>query len=443
MKNRLLTTVMAPGYSKFATAKQKESESGESSRTRARMIPPPIPLERPERQVLEDGNYVSFKLRAVPLDTESQLYSLSVPYFSTGTPESWILFRKNLDKVLVGQNVTTGPPTYAMARRVLEGAALARFEASVVDRGTETLEHFALVIEDMGEYVFPRRALQMEKRFMRRFMRKPRKLKMREFMARVEELNHDLRYFPTFVPGARLLEDELIDIYENGIPNNWQKQFLLQGFDPIDHSKQEFLEFCERLEATEDLLVEKNPSAQRRSNSVKGNYRPNATRSTLSNRSNPTYSGTLKHCRLHGQQTSHDTASCKVLLDQADKMKATWKTQPKQYQKRRFNASSSRNTSYQRNSDNRYNSDNKEKKRDFTTTEGKRTRFQQESSKRPKVQNDQYMASASVVNNDTKENTLDLENFNYEDAFNDKLSIASSVYYTPIDDESWTESDPE
>jgi hypothetical protein len=139
------------------------------------MIPPPIPLERPERQVLEDGNYVSFKLRAVPLDTESQLYSLSVPYFSTGTPESWILFRKNLDKVLVGQNVTTGPPTYAMARRVLEGAALARFEASVVDRGTETLEHFALVIEDMGEYVFPRRALQMEKRFMRRFMRKPRK----------------------------------------------------------------------------------------------------------------------------------------------------------------------------------------------------------------------------------------------------------------------------
>ncbi len=187
------------------------------------MTLPPIPLERPERQVLEDGNYVSFKLRAVPVDPESQLYSLSVPYYSTGTPEKWIRFRKNLDKVLIGQNITTGPPTYAMTRRILEGAALTKFEDSVLNRGTETLNHFTLVLEEMSNYVFPRRVLQMQKRFMRRYMRKPRKLKMREFVARVEELNHDLRYFPVFVAGARLLEDELLDIYENGVPNSWQK----------------------------------------------------------------------------------------------------------------------------------------------------------------------------------------------------------------------------
>ena len=80
--------------------------------------------------------------------------------------------------------------------------------------------------------------LQMEKHFMRRYMRKPRKFKMREFMAWVEELNHDLHCFPEFIPGSRLLEDELLDIYENGVPNLWQKQFLLQGFDPIEHFKQ-------------------------------------------------------------------------------------------------------------------------------------------------------------------------------------------------------------
>ena len=259
---------MAPGYSKFASANQ-QSENGEPRRLRITL--PPIPLEREERQILEDGNYVSFKLRAVPVDPESQLYSLSVPYYSTGTPEKWIRFRKNLDKVLIGQNITTGPPTYAMTRRILEGAALAKFEDLVHDRGTETLEHFALVLQDMGTYVFPRRALQMEKRFMRRYMRKPRKLKMREFMARVEELNHDLRYFPLFVVGARLLEDELLDIYENGVPNSWQKQFLLQGFDPIEHTKQEFLEFCKRLEATEDIFVE-NPSVKRKAN-TKNNYK--------------------------------------------------------------------------------------------------------------------------------------------------------------------------
>jgi hypothetical protein len=429
---------MAPGYSKFATENQ-QSEKGES-RSRLRMTLPPIPLERPERQVLEDGNYVSFKLRAVPIDPHSQLYSLSVPYYSSGTPEKWIIFRKNLDKVLIGQNITTGPPTYAMTRRILEGAALAKFEDSVLDRGTETLDHFTLVLEDMSNYVFPRRALQMQKRFMRRYMRKPRKLKMREFMARVEELNHDLRYFPVFVPGARLLEDELLDIYENGVPNSWQKQFLLQGFDPIEHTKQEFLEFCERLEATEDIFVE-NPNASKRKASTKNTYKSREGRNPV-NKSTRNSTGTQRYCRLHGQQQSHDTATCKVLLDQADKMKANWKTQPQQYQKKRYNGPSNKGTSYQK-TDSRYNSDFS-KKRDFTSTEEKRTRFRKEHKKRPKTQMDHYMISESVASSTAKDNTLDLENFNYKDAFDDDLSVATSMsYMTPLEDGSYTASDPE
>ncbi len=84
------------------------------------MTLPPIPLERPEQMKLEDGNQVSFKIRAAPTDPDSQLHSLSVPYYATGTPEQYILFRKNLSKVLVGQNITTDPPTYALTRRILE-----------------------------------------------------------------------------------------------------------------------------------------------------------------------------------------------------------------------------------------------------------------------------------------------------------------------------------
>jgi hypothetical protein len=404
---------------------------------------PPIPLDRPERQVLKEGNYVSFKLRAVPTDPESQVYSLSVPYYNSGTPESWILFRKNLDKILIGQNITTGPPTYAMKRRILEGASLAKFEDSTATRGTETLEHFTQVLEDMGAYVFPRRALQMEKRYMRRYMRKPRALKMREYMARVEELNHDLRYFPTFMPGARLLEDELLDIYEYGVPATWQKRFLLQGFDPLEHSKQEFLEFCERLEATEDIF-EEHASARRKA-SPKDRYKANegisapATRSSGNTRNNyNSKNRSSKFCRLHGQQQSHDTGTCKVLLDQADKMKSTWRTQPPQFNKKRFASKKP----FQ-NSDSRYDSDFK--KRDFTSTEEKKTQFQKE--KRHKTQIDQFMASASTnISLASKDdNTLDLENFNYKDAFGDEIiSVASSMnYMTPIEDLSFTQSDSE
>ncbi len=151
---------MAPTYSKFASANQ---DSDRQDQQRLRMTLPPIPLERPERMKLEDGNYVSFKLRAVPADPDSQLYSLSVPYYVTGMADQWILFRKNLDKILIGQHITTGPPTYAMTRRILEGAALAKFEDATTSRGTETMEHFGQVLDDMGNYVFPRRALQLEK----------------------------------------------------------------------------------------------------------------------------------------------------------------------------------------------------------------------------------------------------------------------------------------
>jgi hypothetical protein len=36
------------------------------------------------------------------------------------------MFKKAVSKVLIGQNITTGPPTYGMAQRLMEGAALSK-----------------------------------------------------------------------------------------------------------------------------------------------------------------------------------------------------------------------------------------------------------------------------------------------------------------------------
>jgi hypothetical protein len=54
-------------------------------------------------------------------------------------------------------------------------------------------------------------------------MRKTQRLKMCEYMACIEELNNDLRYFTAYVVGLKLLEDELFDIYKYGVPATWQK----------------------------------------------------------------------------------------------------------------------------------------------------------------------------------------------------------------------------
>jgi hypothetical protein len=53
--------------------------------------------------------------------------------------------------------------------------------------------------------------------------------------------------------GMELQDDELLDLYKFCAPTSWQKQFLVQNWDPIQHSKQEFHEFCKRHEIAESI----------------------------------------------------------------------------------------------------------------------------------------------------------------------------------------------
>ena len=115
---------------------------------------------------------------------------------------------------------------------MLEGAALSKFDESALLHGPETMAHYDLCMADLAIYVFPIRALQIQKRFMRRNMRKSPYVKMKEYMARVKELNNYLLMFPNYVNGNELHEDELLEIYEYGIPKTWSRQFLLQNWDP-------------------------------------------------------------------------------------------------------------------------------------------------------------------------------------------------------------------
>jgi len=174
-------------------------------------------LERPEVRDLEHGEYQRYKLRNVPEDENSPTYELSVPYFGTGTPEEWLKFKKNLEKVVVGQNVTGGPQRYVVARRLLEGDALASFDQAARLHGPETVQHFKRCLDDVTKHVFPKRALQTQKRYMRRFLRKPPTMKIREYVARVIEINDLLSQFPRAITGQEatlLQDDEILDLLE-------------------------------------------------------------------------------------------------------------------------------------------------------------------------------------------------------------------------------------
>jgi hypothetical protein len=75
------------------------------------------------------------------------------------------MFQKAVLKVLIGQNITTGPPTYGMAWILMKGAALSKFDESTLLHGAETLVHYKEVMRDIMYYVFPTKVLQIQKRY--------------------------------------------------------------------------------------------------------------------------------------------------------------------------------------------------------------------------------------------------------------------------------------
>ena len=305
-------------------------EAGNGSTARRRLIPP-IPLERPAKKDLQRGEYQTYKLRNNPSEENSPVYELSVPYFCTGTCKEWLLFRRNLDKVITGQNVTGGPGRFTVARRLLEGDALTAFNNAAAGHTTsagnpsETTNTFSACLDAVSASVFPRRALLLQKRYMRRFVRKPPTMTTRDYVARISEMNSYLPLFPPVTAGTtpeKLPDDEIVDLLEFGVPNSWQKAMILQDFDPLQKTVREFIQFCERLEQvehTDGSVPVKNPPKKGGTNAKK------RTHDSKSKGESTPKDG--KNCLLHGDNCGHSTDQCYTLKAQAKKMKMTYDSQ--------------------------------------------------------------------------------------------------------------------
>ena len=300
-----------------------------ASRRAKQFIPPPIPFERPPRQELKKDQQLTVTLRSNPTDPHSQTYNMTIPFFRHGTPEEWLLIKKTLMKILVGQNITAGPPKYAMARRVLEGDALARFDAKASELASETNANFDLCINAVTSYVFPTKALQYQRRFMRRHLRKNRDSTIREFNSRLLELNAYLSEFPPYGTNQTLVDDDLMEVLEFAIPNTWQSTMVVQGFTPSEHSTSELVDFCERLEFIENLTPTNGNKGKSSQPDPKGSNKKDHKRGgksfeKASGHNQPNKRQKTKgYCPLHDTDT-HDMSECKVMQNQAKKMREAY-----------------------------------------------------------------------------------------------------------------------
>ena len=250
---------MAPTLSKPDQDKTV-NRANSMKRGNFRVVPAPIDLARPSEKI-NDGNYEfeKIKCRTNPSDPDSTTYEVPLEYFATGTPEEWLLWKAKMFRCLAGQNATNGPTRFTFARRLLKGQALTVFE-NEIGTGAETVASFKESLKAVTTDIFPKKALVTQLRHMRRFLRKPYTMSVRDYVARVVEINSYLTEFPPInatTPSAVLGEAELLDILEFGVPLTWQKTMVLHGFDPSEGTIKQFTEFCERLERTGGEIEDK------------------------------------------------------------------------------------------------------------------------------------------------------------------------------------------
>ena len=311
------------------TGQSKATNTFQSKKMGKNFVPPPIPFERPPRKELKKDQQLTVTLRSTPTDPSLQTYQMTIPFFRSGTPEEWLLVKKTLLKIIIGQNITQGPSKYSMARRVLEGDILARFDAKAAELGNENNANFNTCLDRVTAYVFPARALQVQRRFLRRHMRKKPDCTIREFNARLHELNS---YLPDFPPGGanqQLHPDDLSEIIEFSMPNKWQSHMVLHNFVPSEHTLIEVVEFCERLKFIERLTPSNGHNDFQGKNSQtdpKGSKKRDHQRGGKSSdeAGSPGNSGKRhksgKYCPLHDCD-SHDMSECKVMLNQVKTMR--------------------------------------------------------------------------------------------------------------------------
>lgn len=298
----------------------------------------PISIERPKElfSFAEEGSFLEMKLRSSPADESSPTYSLKMPIFKSGTAEQWFNWRNQFKIVLRGQNLTLGPDQFAMARRLLSGEALTRFNNEAAKERHETAVSLERCFQAVTDYVLPKFALAHQKRYLRRVCRKPADLTIKEYYARLKELNDYLALFNNRGAANKLQDDEIMEHLHFSIPNRWQKEMIMHGFEPIEKSIDDFLEFCERLEVAEGIYdaTHKKPAGMPEIGSRPSKRKRSSQQSDANNNARGEY-----YCMYHGVNSSHNTDDCKLLKPQVEKMKACHEStkQFRSNKKARFN----------------------------------------------------------------------------------------------------------
>jgi len=140
---------------------------------------------------------------------------------------------------------------------VRQGNALTTFNFVTVQCGNETMANFKLAVQDLVSHMLPRCMLAIQYWYMCCYVQKAQDTTICNFMTWPVEINQLLNKFPPFGQNQALPDDKLLNIAKFAVPATWQQTMVLQGFVPMEHIINEFIEFCKHLEFAEGIDPQK------------------------------------------------------------------------------------------------------------------------------------------------------------------------------------------
>jgi hypothetical protein len=300
----------------------------------------------------DKARFISFDLK-VNADgaITSPKYKKLVKTFDEGTPQEWFDFLSSIREIWSQNGVLKASDRSATVAAILKGDSLIAYESALAEARTDStnlnitaplaIDHIETALSAVADIVFPHRALEIQRLWMNREMKKPFNLSTQKTIAALNRLNNLLPLFPTGTQASKFSDTEIVGLLEWAVPEGWRRKFDLKGYIPSSHDKKRFLFECEIIERSEMVAREtggqeehKNQKKERFNKSA-NHQKPNGAKGEVSKRYKEDY-----FCTECGQNRTHNTEKCFKLQNRAsrDKSHSGHKSEqkPKPFSKRTF-----------------------------------------------------------------------------------------------------------
>jgi len=199
----------------------------------------------------------SLKVRAGSSAT-APTYKRKVARFTSGTPAEWIAVLEALDEIFLQNGLTAASDQENVIRTILRGDSWTAFESSIQESRINvanlaeplalTVDMVKIALKAVSHDVFPHRALLNQVAWMKRRMRKPATMSIRQFVASVTQMNGKLIRFPGATESDLFDTSSLLELLEFSLPDAWRAKFDLAGYIPTDHDRTRLVMEGEQIE---------------------------------------------------------------------------------------------------------------------------------------------------------------------------------------------------